>query len=837
MDNNFREILNKQKQANDLLELEIKNLENLDMTKRNQTLEKEAVKLQQEMQQLNSRLTELNSINSELRNTIYSKLYGERLSFIDKSEKKMEAYFAYGRAGEFNRLVDYENRFKALIDARLAELRANSIGLGDELNAKITASFYDLRQEINARLAQEKKNIAPIAQPIAQEMQAGYEAFRQEEITQREIQNIAKQSNWERFLGLNVINKIGIGLIVIAVILASQYAYQFIGDGVKALLIFVLGGILITVGEIIGGGLRKKEKKNANVFSIGLISGGVAVLYVALFASYFTFNVFGIPIAAIICILITAGAFFQSIRHNSQVIATFSLIGGFLPIIIADRLDETMTYAAMAYFIVLGGFALSLSFKKKWIVTAFFGLSLNIITTIIISTFFDWSSSTGDKIILLSYAAVSFIIYTLIPIIGTYTEGLTFKQSDIVLTAINTVASTIILYVNFYNLEIVEFNGLIPFVFMLLYIGLGLLLRWKMRPERNMRTLFSITAVTFFILVIPMHFDTMWWSLGWLIQGTALAATGIITNKQKFTIPGLVIGALCLCSFMFLDVTGLSGEYFEWKYFAITLAALIITAMYAIKQQDNAGIKAFKYVSCVNLWLFLIYIIYRGCEEFLEHTAPWYGLICIVVTFILAFAYPRIKPIKDGGMTVVSHVLCYIGMFWLFIGNFMGIDTAQYAEHTDMWFLAAVMFAVVNLVSIATFGSTMHLYFKKTAMRIEWLPFLLSCWFMLVLTQNLIVIYNASFSGMTISVVYAILALAWCVFGFMKRFTFMRRLGLGLALLVTSKLFIIDLWTLTEGYRIITFFALGVALLGISFVYQQFTKRIDSTGIESEKET
>ena len=56
----------------------------------------------------------------------------------------------------------------------------------------------------------------------------------------------------------------------------------------------------------------------------------------------------------------------------------------------------------------------------------------------------------------------------------------------------------------------------------------------------------------------------------------------------------------------------------------------------------------------------------------------------------------------------------------------------------------------------------------------------------------------------------------------------MRRLGLGLALAVVCKIFLIDFWRLTEGYRIITYFALGVALLGISFVYQLFTKKLDN---------
>jgi uncharacterized membrane protein len=43
--------------------------------------------------------------------------------------------------------------------------------------------------------------------------------------------------------------------------------------------------------------------------------------------------------------------------------------------------------------------------------------------------------------------------------------------------------------------------------------------------------------------------------------------------------------------------------------------------------------------------------------------------------------------------------------------------------------------------------------------------------------------------------------------------------------LAVAKLFLIDLPDLTGGYRIISYFAFGATLLGISFVYQYFSKQ------------
>jgi uncharacterized membrane protein len=819
MNNHLRDILDQQKRAADLLEAEIKNLENLDLAKQNASLEKEAVKLCEELDSLRQKVSELNNNNSELREALYSRLYGEKLNFIENSQKKIDAYFAQGKQTEYNRLVEFENRFKYMIDTRLADIRDNSLQFNEELNTKVNIRITELIQEVNESIAT-LKTIGTQTTDIHDEMSDGYQALRDEGISEHEIRHIAGQNKLERFLGINVINKIGIGLIILAVIFASQYTYRMIGDTMKSVLIFALGAVMIGIGEFLG-------RKKANVFSLGVVAGGVAVTYIALTVSYFTFNLFAPHIAALICAGITAVAFFLSIRHNSQVIATFSLIGGFLPIMAVEgALNYTMTFSAMAYFVILGGFALTLSFKKKWIVTAFFGLTLNILTTFYISSFFASASPMSDKIILLSYMVVSFLIYTLIPIIGTYKSGLCFKKSDITLIALNTFFSTLILYFNFRFLEIVDFNGLIPLVFMLIYIGLGQFIKWKMSTENDMRALFYITSVVFFILIIPMHFDVVWLTFGWLLQGVGLCLYGILADKRKFTVSGFVINAFCLFSFFVVDLIPDGTEHFELKYFLITLGAVLIISAFAYKHVEHDGTRALKYLGSINLWVFLLYIVGRWHTEILSDQFGWftnlYSIICIPMTFVLACALPRIKPIYDTGMRKISHLINIIGITWLFVINFT--MTIPKENHV----IIAVVLALVNLLSVLASADMLHHHFKRSSLRSEWLPFLLSCYFMVILTQQLLVFYEVPFAGMSISLVYAGLALAWCIFGFIKRFTFMRRLGLGLTLAVVSKLFLIDFWNLTEGYRIITYFALGLALLGISFVYQHFTKKLDN---------
>jgi uncharacterized membrane protein len=98
----------------------------------------------------------------------------------------------------------------------------------------------------------------------------------------------------------------------------------------------------------------------------------------------------------------------------------------------------------------------------------------------------------------------------------------------------------------------------------------------------------------------------------------------------------------------------------------------------------------------------------------------------------------------------------------------------------------------------------------------------------------LIAQYNLEFSNAIISIIYVVTALAWIIFGFARKYAFIRRFGLGLSILAVIKLFIIDLSGLNEGYRIFSYFALGITLVAISFVYQYFNKRLEMTSFDKE---
>jgi uncharacterized membrane protein len=113
---------------------------------------------------------------------------------------------------------------------------------------------------------------------------------------------------------------------------------------------------------------------------------------------------------------------------------------------------------------------------------------------------------------------------------------------------------------------------------------------------------------------------------------------------------------------------------------------------------------------------------------------------------------------------------------------------------------------------------------------IEWYPLIISAYFVLILTQNLMTQYRVDFSSVSISIIYVLIALSWIILGFIKRYKLIRRFGLAISLSAVVKLFIIDLAFLTQGYRIFSYFVLGITLIAISFIYQYFNKRLELKG-------
>jgi len=837
---NFRSIAARQKELSAELETECQKIENSDLVKENSKLSAEIAALRADLEKLNAQASSLTGENSSLKNALYEHVFNERNMLITNKIQKLDIYFRSEKEGEINKLSNIELNVKARIRNIKEALAKERIQISEELNIKLN----ELNALTDKTVTEARAKAAEPSSAFSQEEREQINALNSEKLTDEQIRAAAKKNNIERFVGLNVLNVIGILLLVVGSIAAMRFAYFQVSDIFKGVMIFVLGGIMLAVGEFL-------NRKKPTIFSLGISAGGIAILYVALAVSYFVLQILSMYPAIAVCVLLTAGAFVLSNRYNAQIIAIFALAGGYLPMISVGDTD-IFVYGAMVYFAVLNILALIISWNKKWRVTAFIGLSLNIIGT----AFLCWFAGPGGwyyasleyafyKPIIITYAVFAFLIYTAIPIIGTWRAKIKFRKSDVVLLAINTVFGSLIMFGVFARFDMYDYHGLLAIAYAGFYLLLGRIIE-KIFAKENTHTkaLFYLTGLAFVVMIIPLQFGRVWLSLGWLIEGVIIAVYGILRDEKRFKKVGFIICLLCLGAFLIFDLQYAWftwDKLFVWKYTAITLGSVCILGAYMIKKMtSNRFAAVYKYFAIVNVWIYAVYIVYKlGGELFGVYRSDelrfdeFYivSAAAITVTFLIGYIITRIKLLSTFGIKILSIILYCIGILWMFILTSFNNPFASY-----LWYISqpggivaigTAIIAVLGLLSVFAINDLMKIIVTERKKGIEWLPLVVSGYFTVLLSQTLVAQYNISFSSAVISIIYVVTALAWIIFGFVKRFVFIRRFGLILAIFAVIKLFIIDLRGLTQGFRIGSYFALGVTLIAISFVYQFFSKKLE----------
>ena len=830
MDDSVKSILAGQRKTLAALDNQLKALEDRDIFRENNTLKETLEQLDSQYAEVSAREAAQTEENRSLKNTLHEQFFNEKAALVSRSQAKLETFFKAEEKGAQDRLTALESRVKSRLRRMLQRLEQNHAGIDEELCRKIE----DLQAQADAKIYQARAEQADAAALSASE-KAEYESLKAETLSDDQIQDLSRKNNIERLVGLNILNIAGVILIIIGGIAVGAYAR--LPDIWRAFALFALGAVLLSAGEAM-------NRKNPNVFSLGISSGGVGVLYAALAVSYFALEIFGhgtagIYLALTLCAAITAAAFFLATRYNSQTLLAITLTGGYLPIFSIGSAN-ILPFGVMGYFALLNLLALSVSFKKKWTAAAFIGMFLNIIGTAYISTLIWSQHPLYLRVVEMVYIAFAVFIYTAIPLVGTYITKSRFKKSDIVLLSVNTFFGSIIMFVNMGFSGWTYAFGFASAIFALVYLCVSLIISRVFEREKSMSALFFITGVTFAVLFVPFQFDAVWFTLGWLIQGTGLLIYGIAAGNRGFKLAGGITGGLCLAWFIIFDV--MAGMLFGWgylfayKYFAVTFAAFFVMGTLVYRKTIFGDLaRIFKYAVTVNAWVYVLFLITR-LEILLRNAFPaalfdirylTLSLMC-VSAIIFSLVLPGVKLLTDKGIKLISTVLGATGITGIFAVNvFLRPVPAGIPEHGAGIIVAAgfMLLAYSALSAYALFRITRRAVLART-MGAQYLPLIVSAYIIIISTANLVIHFGLSFASFWISVIYALAALLWIILGFVKRYAVMRQFGLGLSILSVLKFFLVDMFTLTQGFRILSYFALGIVLVAISFTYQHFSNRL-----------
>jgi len=123
---------------------------------------------------------------------------------------------------------------------------------------------------------------------------------------------------------------------------------------------------------------------------------------------------------------------------------------------------------------------------------------------------------------------------------------------------------------------------------------------------------------------------------------------------------------------------------------------------------------------------------------------------------------------------------------------------------------------------------------REKSLSLEIFPLFMSIYLLGNISSIAIVQFRLG-GNLLFSNLFLLVAAFSCIFyGFRKKFIYIRRFGLGLALITTSKLFIYDLSYLNTARKIVAYFCFGLVLLGISFIYQKMKNSMEGNDVDSK---
>ncbi|MBF8983265.1 DUF2339 domain-containing protein [Lutibacter sp. B2] len=815
----------------------IKELNVNDAVNENIALKKEIEKYKNTTKELEINRSKLADENMAFKIALKEQMINEKNALLNASKKKVDIYFQKESKGAINKLQALEVSAKGKID-KIQKVANRELNTEKE---EVFSKINTLKLEIKEKITERKNHVISEKDNLLQGIKREYNELKNESLSEEAIEKKKKYNDLEVKIGLSWINKIGVILLLLGISTAMKYTFStWFNVYMKGISGFLLGGVFLGTGEWF-------NRKDKNIFALGLCGGGIGILYLSVFSCYFILGITGIHVSMIISLLITMVSITLSLRYNSMTICGVSLFGGYLPFfsyVFVEGLSEMGIYIAMAYLIILNLLVLGISIKRKWVYINYISFILNIPCLVYLTT------QCMNETIGIVYAILTFVMYLLITLIYPMKENVKLKKMDVALLSLNTVVNSLLVYSIFENGGYSSFKGILALMYSLIYLALGQHIRKNASQEEGTEALFYITAMTFAVLMIPFQIGMKWACLGWLIESILLIYYGGKNDVLKMEFVGWIVFILCFLDFVAIDfLSTWAYNYFMLKYTIMTLGVIYILSLYVHKLNSSEFFKdtkkgkllfVFKYFTIVNSWIYIVRMVNQlydsvfdkmmnsNMVDIIMFSDFYYYILMAVATALFAYIVSKIHIIQDH---IVKNMVLGLYIIVDVIGIYINLNGFEFVESVT---LRAISMVIIILYDVFVFFSIRDIIIKiieKRCLSIEIYPIILAVYILGISTTFLIEQFNFNNINLIVSIFFIVMSFVYIVYGFKKKFMLIRRLGLGLSIFATGKLFIFDLAFLSVAGKIIGYICFGFVLIGISYIYHRLKNSLDREGV------
>ena len=657
----------------------------------------------------------------------------------------------------------------------------------------------------------------------------------------------------EKFIGENLINKIGIAILVVGIGFFVKFAIDqnWISETGRVLIGILCGGILIGVAHYL--------RKTFAAFSSVLVGGGIAVFYFTIALAFREYAILSQTAAFIIMVLITLFAVLISLMYDKQELAVLAILGGFIaPLLLSTGSGNYIVLFTYVSILITG--MLVLAYFKKWRI-------VNIVSYVFTMLLYGaWLSAKvlGDVnapyLGALIFATIFYFIFFMMNIINNVKENTRFETIDISILLSNTflyysAGMGILHYVNggiYQGL----FTGLIA-IFNLVFTYV---LFKNKKVDTNLLYLLIGIVLTFISLAAPIQLEGNYITLFWALEAVLLLWLYQKSQIQVFCFSSVIVQLLMLISLVMDWSQFYQGKEIHMvmlnKAFVtgfVSVVSLLFTVILLRKENKPffegfpasyySGLVQGVFVVCLYL-TFLLELVFQlqtriGVYEITELYTGIYNYVFLavlvvalirwmprlnqfylpVVSFLLYVSYlfhyqQIIRDVRNTYLTTADPALIVYLSHYLLVGlliaaeSYMFIFIAnEYKKKSDVFNICLWIFCflLVYAASIELENIVLMSVFQPGDMIAD------------ITKSN----YKIGFP-----VLWGVCSFLMMVIGMKGKIKMLRIISLSLFAITLLKLFIFDVRSMSEGGKIGAFISLGIILLVISFLYQKLKKII-----------
>jgi uncharacterized membrane protein len=376
----------------------------------------------------------------------------------------------------------------------------------------------------------------------------------------------------ENFIGLRLINFVGIIVLVIGLSIGVKYAIDrdLISEGMRITLAY-LAGIALYI-------LSLRLRKKYLLFSAILFSGGMASLYFTTYAAYVYYNMFSFGLAYIIMVVLTIYTVYEAIRYNRQEIALLGLVGAYgIPFLISKNADRADLFFLYISLINLG--IVYLTIRKSWKTV---GIVAQTITWIL---FIGWAAMRHDpkfKFIATIFMIFFFLVFLFAVIFFKLMGKRSLKITDTYQLLINNVALYIAALFQFGFSEKTTSGDLAVITFVVSGVAaLHALLFYNYWKEEIFSTkILSSLALTLFVMFIAFNWDGFTVTFLWLLTAVIIFAWGFRMRSVRARMAGIILIGVTLGKLVVVDSLTFTTVQKVVAYLVLGILLLIVSFFY-----------------------------------------------------------------------------------------------------------------------------------------------------------------------------------------------------------------------------------------------------------------